>query len=167
MKAAIDKWFNDNYVMLIGVTRAKCKYFGRDICPEVLVHNAYLYLIERKNDFTETEFPAWAMNYINTELSFYNSKTLRSEAVKVSDEKAPDIIQEIDIESEIDERDFLNSFLNTLDRYEQNIWVMYLKGIDTSGKIAEHLMIDRTSAYFLKKNIETKFRKYVQTEKGI
>lgn len=168
MKKIIDSWFNENYDKLINISKKKISYFGRNIDPHTVVSNAYLYIIDHKDLKTEDEIPCWVVNYINTELAFYNSKTIRSESVTVSDEKAPDVPSTEDITGKIDYDDFINEFVNTLDRYEQIVWGVYHnKGIDTSGKLAEHFNMDRTSAWMLKKNIETKFKEYVDTKKGL
>lgn len=168
MKYLIDKFYADNYDFLIEVSKKKISYFGRNIEPETLVSSSYLYLIGRKDLKTEQEIPIWAINYINTELSFYNSQTLRKEAVTIGDEKAPDIIYSQDIEQMIDKSLFLEGFLNTLDRYEQIIWeVYYDRGKRSSGDLSEHFKIDRTSAWKYKNEILEKLIDYAKTEKRI
>ena len=168
MKVLIDKFYAENYDLLIEVSKKKISYFGRNIDPETMVSNSYLYLIGRKDLKTEAEIPVWAINYINTELSFYNSQTLRKEAVTIGDEKAPDITYHQSIEEQIDRDMRLDDFVNTLDRYEQIIWeVYYERGIRSSGDLSEHFKIDRTSAWKYKKELLDKLMKYAETKERI
>ncbi len=168
MKALIDKFYSENYDFLIEVSAKKISYFGRKVEPETLVSNSYLYLIGRKDLKTEQDIPIWAINYINTELSFYNSQTLRKESVSVGDEKAPDVPYTQSIEETIDTELTMQGFINTLDRYEQIIWgAYYNKGMRSSGDLSDHFKIDRTSAWKYKKIILNKLIEYAKTEKGI
>lgn len=168
MKALIDKFYAENYDLLIEVSKKKISYFGRNIDAETMVSNSYLYLIGRKDLKTEQEIPIWAINYINTELSFYNSQTLRKESVTVGDEKAPDISYSQGIESAIDRNMTLSGFVNTLDRYEQIIWdVYYNKGKRSTGDLSKHFKIDRTSAWKYRTEILNKLMNYAKTEKGL
>lgn len=168
MKALIDRFYSENYDFLIEVSKKKISYFGRNIEPETLVSASYIYLIGRKDLKTEQEIPVWAINYINTELSFYNSQTLRKESVTIGDEKAPDITYSQDIEHTTDKNIFIEGFVNTLDRYEQIIWeVYYDRGKRSAGDLSKHFNIDRTSAWKYKNEILEKLIEYAKTKERI
>ena len=168
MKVLIDKFFSDNYDFLIEVSKKKISYFGRKIDPETMVANAYLYAVGRKDLKNECDIPVWVLSYINTELCFYNSQTLRKESVTVSDEKCPDIPSRVDIEAELDYKMRLDEFKNNLDRLEQIIFeVYYEKGKRSSGHLAEHFNIDRTSAWVYKKQLLTKLNEYAKTKERL
>jgi hypothetical protein len=168
MKALIDKFFSDNYYFLIEVSKKKISYFKRDVCAESLVANAYLYLVEKADIQEEREIPIWAINYINTELSFFNSQTIRKESVNVGDDKSPDIESETDILTLVSDKMYIEGFVNKLDRLEQIIWEVYAeKGMRSAGELAEHFNIDRTSAWLYKKELLRKLKKYVETEERI
>jgi hypothetical protein len=162
MKTKIDKFFTENYDFLIEVSKKKISYFKRDICPQSVVANAYLYMVEKSKVNTESEIPIWTINYINTELSLFNSQTLRKESVRVGDDKSPDIFCDVDMFAQISDKILLDGFVNNLDRLEQIIWEVFTsKGLLSSGELAEHFRLDRTSAYLYKKEIINKFKNYV------
>ena len=168
MKALIDKFFAENYDFLIEVSKKKISYFGRNIDPETMVSNAYLYAVNRKDLRNECDIPVWVLSYINTELCFYNSQTLRKESITVSDEKAPDLPSHLDIEAELDRKMRLDEFKNNLDRLEQILWeVYYERGKRSSGDLAEHFNFDRTSAWVYKKRLLTKLKEYAKTKEGL
>jgi hypothetical protein len=168
MKAEIDKFFTENYDFVIEVTKKKIAYFKRNIDPESLVANSYLYLINHKDLKHESDIPIWVLSYINTELSFYNSQTLRKESVTVSDEKAPELPSRVDIEAELDHKLKVEAFKNNLDRVEQILWeVYYERGKRSSGDLAEHFNFDRTSAWAYKKRLLTKLNEYAKTEERL
>jgi len=168
MKVSIDKFYSENYDFLIEVSKKKISYFSRNIEPETLVANSYLYLIGRNDLKTDQDIPIWAINYINTELSFYNSQTLRKESVTIGDEKAPDVSYSQGIEESIDNSMSMNDFKNTLDRYEQIIWTAYYdKGLRSAGDLSKHFKIDRTSAWKYKTIILQKLIDYAKTEERI
>lgn len=159
MKVLIDKFFTDNYSKLKGITELKISYFKRNIDAESLIANAYLYIISKENEITEDEIPTWVVGYINTELSFYNSKTLRKESVLAGDEKAPDIRSTINFLDVYEAKDYSDALKNNLDRLEQILWeVYYDKGIRSAGDIAEHFNIPRTSAWKLKVELIDKIK---------
>ncbi len=168
MKAKIDKFFSENYDLLLQVTEKKISYFGRNIDPHSLVANAYLYVIDRKDLKQESDIPIWVINYINTELSFYNSKTLRKESVIVGDEKSPDVKSSFDVESWFDAKEQLKDIKNKLPRLLQILYeVYYERGIQSSGDLAEHFQIDRTSAWIYKRELIKYIEDYVKTEKRL
>jgi hypothetical protein len=168
MKASIDKFYAENYDLLIEVSRKKISYFGRNIEPESLVSNSYLYLIGRKDLKEEANIPIWAINYINTELSFYNSQTMRRESVNVGDEKAPDIPYSQSIEEDVDRTLNIKGFKNTLDRLEQIVWeVYYEKGMRSSGDLSKHFKISRTDAWKYKRTILDKLMRYAESKKRL
>lgn len=165
MKELIDKFFKVNYDKLIGITKLKITYFERNIDAETLVSNSYLYVIDKIGKIKEEEIPTWVVGYINTELSLYNSKTLRKEAVSSGDEQCPDIINPYNFINEYEKRDFADAFKNTLTRLEQIVWdVYYQKGMYSAGDLASHFDIDRTSAWQMKVEIIKKLKEYVSTQ---
>jgi hypothetical protein len=167
MKVQIDKFFAENYDKLIAISQSKITYFKRNIDPQTLVANSYLYVIER-NPKTAEEIPMWAVNYINTELCFYNSKTLRKECINVGSEKSPDIPSRQTMESDILDKVYMDAFINKLDRYEQIVWdVYYQRGLISSGELADHFKISRVAAWQLKTSIINKYIDYVTTKEGI
>lgn len=167
MKRSIDTFFSENYDKLIAISQSKITYFKRNIDPQTLVANAYIYVIE-KQPKTEQEIPLWVVNYINTELCFYNSKTLRKEQVNVGSDKAPDIMSSQQLESNTLEKVDMEAFVNTLDRYEQIVWdVIYKRGLISSGEIANHFMFSRCAAWQIKTELIKKYKNYVTTEEGI
>lgn len=166
MKVLIDKFFTDNYSKLKGITELKISYFKRNIDAESLISNAYIYVISKADKLTEGEIPSWVIGYINTELSFYNSKTLRKESVIAGDDKSPDIRSTYNFIDDFEQQDFSNAFKNTLTRIEQIVWeVYYDKGMRSAGDLAAHFDIPRTSAWQLKVEVMKKLDKYVSTEK--
>lgn len=167
MKRLIDTFFSENYDKLIAITQSKITYFKRNIDPQTLVANAYIYIIEKQPE-REQDIPMWVVNYINTELCFYNSKTLRKEQVNVGSDKAPDIQSTETMESNCLDSIDMDRFVNKLDRYEQIVWDVYFKrGIASSGDLAEHFMISRTSAWQLKTDLINKYKNHVTTKEGI
>lgn len=172
MKRIIDRWFNENYQMLLGMAKAKIFQTGRNVCPVSLVSDSYLYILKCKNEITENEIGSWAVSYINTELTYPRSVTLYKESklstLHTEIEEALTVSQECDLIQRIDNKDLLDSFETKLDRTSKIIWeVYYKKGMRTAQEIADHFNIDRTSAHLYKKEVLNKLIEYAKSENRI
>lgn len=166
MKALIDKFYAENYDLLINASRKRISQKGSIIDPESVVSSSYLYLISRKDNITEQEIPRMAMGFICMELSLYNSATNRQHFRY--DDLDPLIVETYNqIDSEILKID-IEDFRNRLDRYERIVFDCYYeKGLTKKKELAEHFKIDETSAWFLIKNLKDKYIEYAKTEKRI
>jgi len=172
MKALIDRFYSENYEMLIELTKVKIYQMGRDVCPVSMVSNSYLYLINRKNELKKEDIPRWAVSYINTELKYPRSVNLYTErkinAFTVDIEQADHISEERSIIESIDNKDLIEGFKTTLDRTSKIMWEVYAdKGMVTAQELADHFGFSRTSAHLYKRELLDKFIEYVKTEERI
>lgn len=164
MKALIDKWYNDNYSNILDVTEMHISRMGKNVDAVGLISNAYIYVLS-KNPCGKTDIERMTYGFIWRELSNWNSKTNRDTnfiedeiPVTLSYNENTDILLIIDIEE----------FEKTLTRLEKIIWdVYYRRGLTKKRELAQHFNIDDTSAWLYMKEIKTKFKEYVKTEKGI
>lgn len=166
MKALIDKFYSENYDLLVNASRKRIHQKGSVISPESVVSSSYLYLVSRKDSITEEEIPKMAMGFICMELSLYNSATNRQQ-FKYDDLDTLIVETYNQIDSEILKID-IDDFRSGLDRYERIVFDCYYeKGLTKKKELAEHFKIDETSAWFLIKNLKDKFKNYAKTEKRL
>lgn len=168
MKAQIDKFFTDNYKKLVEIASARINRYSRIVEAETVVSNAYVYVLNKSEQLTESDIPIWVTAYINLEISMPKSVT-NQRAKKMSsgheciDEH--DCFEKTDIYSQIDIKNTFQSFRTTLDRVDQIILDVYLeKGMDTKRSMADHFKIDSSSALIYINKIKKKLRDYVNTE---
>ena len=167
MKALIDKFYAENYDLLVGAARKRIQLARSVVEPESVVSSSYIYLISKSDNITEDEIPRMAMGFICMELSWYSSKTNREENIRF-EEFDPLMVGEYNhIDNEILKID-IEDFRNTLDRYEKIVFECYYeRGLTKKRELAEHFMIDQTSAFFLIKNLKDKFIEYAESKKRI
>jgi hypothetical protein len=172
MKALIDQWYTDNYKQLREVTTAWIVRYGRNLDAESIIANSYLYVISRMDEMTEEDVPKWVYQHINVELRMPKSVTnnyLNKHNIDKMDINEAFFVQTYeDLIDCVDVNYMIDDFKTTLDRYDQIIWDVYTKkGLTKKREMAEHFKIDETSAFFLIKNLKTKFKEYVNTEERI
>jgi DNA-directed RNA polymerase specialized sigma subunit len=158
MKDKIDKFTTCNYEKLLMITRKKLSYFDRNITAEVMLHEAYLYVVNNEPD-KEEDIPRYIVNFINTELKYTKSSTLaRHKLMSVDNDMdaIPDVVD--NFEDVYDRETCLDEFIKTLDRQSQIVWeVYYYKGKRKIIEISEHFQISMSSAYQLRNEILDKF----------
>ena len=165
MKRLIDKFYTENYSILVSVAKRRITQMGKSIEAESVVSSSYLYVVGKAETITEDEISKLAFGFICMELSLYNTQTnikenLQSKEMIFINEESnqnQDIILNIDIEG----------FELTLDRYELILWSVYKRGYITKRDIAKHFNIDSSSAYNYIKSLKNKFIKYVSTEETV
>lgn len=168
MKSKIDKYVSDNYRKLICIAQSKISYFDRHIDAETLVANAYLHVTNCKLD-KEEDIPRYLVSYINQELKFIKSTTLRKNVIKSIEYLDTGIVegQLLQIES-IEFQDTIDDFKKNLDRIDQIVWSVYFeKGKTKIREIAEHFNIDMTSAYNYRTRVLKQFKDYYEAKERI
>lgn len=169
MKQNIDDYFTKNYLKLVRIAQKKINYFHRPVEAEVLVNHAYVHCLTAPINKID-DIGRFAVNNMNTELKYYNSKTLREERLNDNPELVGGIVDECRIYKymdNLDEQAELNKFRDTLTREEQIVWDAYINGHGTVTKIAVKFNIYRTQAYKYIKQIETKINKHYGSKEGI
>lgn len=165
MKSVIDRFYTDNYNLLVSAAKRRIKQLKKNIEPESLVSSSYLYVIGKSETITEDEIPRLAFGFILLELIRTNSQTNLKERLNpvdldfdISDvnNQSDNLLLKIDV----------GDFVNTLNRMDQIIFEVYFnKGITTKRDLAEHFNIDPSSALIYINEIKTKFKRYVE-DKG-
>jgi hypothetical protein len=161
MKAKIDKWYKSNYDNVKLITKMHIARLGKNLDPEALIADSYLYVIGREPK-DDAEIERMVYGFIWFELTRWNSKTNRN-IFWVNEQPSEDLPcnQNTDILLNID----IESFENTLDRIERIVWdVYYHRGISTKRALAEHFQIDDSSAFLYIKAVKDKFKEYAKTE---
>jgi DNA-directed RNA polymerase specialized sigma subunit len=167
MKVLIDRFYAENYDLLVGAAKKRIQMSKSVVEPQSVVSSSYMYLISKSNNITEEEIPKMAMGFICMELSWYSSKTNREENVKY-EEFDPLMIGDYNhIDNEILKMD-IEDFRSSLDRLEKIVFdCYYYKGLTKKKELAEHFNIDVTSAWFLIRDLKDKFKKYAKTEERL
>ena len=167
MRSLIDKFYTDNYTLLVNAAKRRITQLKKSIEPESLVSSSYLYLVGKVDTIEEDEIERLAFGFIIFELNRYNSQTNLKERVNsvdlefdISDlnNQSNNLLLKIDV----------SDFEKTLDRVDAILWeVYYNKGITTKRDLAEHFNIDPSSALIYINELKSKFRKYVEDKSTI
>jgi hypothetical protein len=167
MRNEIDKFYTDNYTLLVSAAKRRITQLKKSIEPESLVSSSYLYLVGKADTITEEEIERLAFGFIIFELMRYNSQTNLKERVnsvdlefEISDgnNQSDQLLLKIDV----------TDFVKTLDRVDAILWeVWYDKGITTKRDLADHFNIDPSSALIYINELKAKFRKYVEDKERI
>lgn len=167
MRNTIDKFYTDNYTLLVSAAKRRITQLKKSIDPESLVSSSYLYLVGKEDTITEEEIERLAFGFIIFELMRYNSQTNLKERVnsvdlefEISDmnNQSDQLLLKIDV----------TDFVKTLDRVDAILWeVWYDKGITTKRDLADHFNIDPSSALIYINELKAKFRNYVEDKERI
>ena len=167
MRNTIDKFYTDNYMLLVSAAKRRITQLKKSIEPESLVSSSYLYLVGKVDTITEEEIERLAFGFIYFELMRYNSQTNLKERVnsvdlefEISDgnNQSDQLILKIDV----------SDFVKTLDRVDAILWDVYFtKGITTKRDLADHFNIDPSSALIYINELKQKFRNYVEDKRTI
>lgn len=167
MRSLIDKFYTDNYNLLVSAAKRRITQLKKSIEPESLVSSSYLYLVGKADTIQEEEIERLAFGFIYFELMRYNSQTNLKERINSVD-------LEFDISDLNNQSDNLllkidvSDFENTLDRVDAILWnVYYNKGITTKRDLAEHFNIDPSSALIYINELKQKFRNYVEDKREL
>jgi hypothetical protein len=167
MRSLIDKFYTDNYGLLVSAAKRRITQLKKSIEPESLVSSSYLYLVNKADTITEEEIERLAFGFIYFELMRYNSQTNLKERINSVD-------LEFDISDLNNQSDNLllkidvSDFENTLDRVDAILWnVYYNKGITTKRDLADHFNIDPSSALIYINELKQKFRNYVEDKREL
>ena len=167
MRSIIDKFYTDNYNLLVSAAKRRITQLKKSIEPESLVSSSYLYLVGKADTIQEDEIERLAFGFIYFELMRYNSQTNLKERVNSvdlefdisdSNNQSNNLLLKIDV----------SDFEKTLDRVDAILWeVYYNKGITTKRDLAEHFNIDPSSALIYINELKQKFRNYVEDKRTI
>jgi hypothetical protein len=167
MRNEIDKFYTDNYTLLVSAAKRRITQLKKSIEPESLVSSSYLYLVGKVDTIQEDEIERLAFGFIIFELMRYNSQTNLKERVnsvdlefEISDmnNQSDQLLLKIDV----------TDFVKTLDRVDAILWeVWYDKGKTTKRDLADHFNIDPSSALIYINELKQKFRKYVEDKERI
>jgi hypothetical protein len=167
MKVKIDKFYSDNYNMLVLAAKRRITQLKKNIEPESLVSSSYIYVVGKCDTITEDEIPRLAFGFILLELIRTNSQTNLKERINpvdldfdISDtnNQSDNLLLKIDV----------SDFANTLNRVDQIIFEVYFnKGKRTKRDLGEHFNIDPSSALIYINDIKEKFKKYVKDKEPI
>lgn len=167
MRGLIDKFYTDNYSLLVSAAKRRITQLKKNVEPESLVSSSYLYVVGKCNTITEEEIPRLAFGFILLELVRTNSQTNLKERLNPVD-------LDFDISDTNNQVDKLLlkidvvDFVNTLNRTDQIIFEVYFnKGITTKRELAEHFNIDPSSALIYINDIKTKFKSYVEDKRKL
>jgi len=171
MKALIDQVFSDHYNTMIFTAKKYITKSGFNLKAEDVVSNCYMKAITIEKEMTYDDIVKWAFGFIRREPSLENSFTryeIKKDKKLFTHIEEDQFINEYEHESEYYQTDICEKFRLTLDRYNRNLFdAYYYKGLTKKREMAEHFKIDETSAFFLIKNLKTKFKEYVKTEERI
>lgn len=165
MKAKIDKFYSDNYDLLVLTAKRRIKQLKKTIEPESLVSSSYLYLVNKK-DLKEEEIEKLAFGFIYFELMRTMSQTNLKERINsvdlefdiVDNNQSDQLLLKIDI----------SDFVNSLDRLDRIIWKVYFElGKMTKRELADHFNIDPSSARIYINAIKEKLRNYVEDKEKL
>jgi hypothetical protein len=167
MRNTIDKFYTDNYNLLVSAAKRRITQLKKSIEPESLVSSSYLYLVGKVETITEEEIERLAFGFIYFELMRYNSQTNLKERINSMDlefdisdlnNQSNNLLLKIDV----------SDFEKTLDRVDAILWeVYYNKGITTKRDLADHFNIDPSSALIYINELKQKFRNYVEDKERI
>ena len=85
MRNTIDKFYTDNYNLLVSAAKRRITQLKKSIEPESLVSSSYLYLVGKVDTITEEEIERLAFGFIYFELMRYNSQTNLKERINSMD----------------------------------------------------------------------------------
>jgi len=85
MRNVIDKFYTDNYNLLVSAAKRRITQLKKSIEPESLVSSSYLYLVGKADTIQEDEIERLAFGFIYFELMRYNSQTNLKERVNSVD----------------------------------------------------------------------------------
>ena len=168
MKELIDKYFTENYEYLKKVAEFHINRCGRDFEPDILVSNAYVYLIESIGKYSNEDIPKWCTAFMCFEMersksksNYHNNKTKNND---LSIDEAFNFLVDKEVEKEILFCIDMDTFITNLDRFDLILWeVYYEKGIQTKRDIAEHFNIDPSSALIYINRVKEKYKQYVKS----
>ena len=165
MKRQIDYYIETNYEELLEIVKRKLQYFKSNLCPNSLISDAYLYVMDNPPE-EERMISAYIINYINTEIKYSRSNTNRRDLL--NSVEIADYIDEEDIFEDIDFRLFTEEFVKKLDRVDQIVWrVMVEKGLIKVRELSEHFNIPETTIYLYRVRITEQFKAYYEDKKRI
>ncbi len=162
----LNQYFTDNYQWL--EKTAICltsKINKRYLAPE-LISNCFIHLSEAYTpDMNNNQIKAIIINYMNMQVIWSNTQLKKS---ILKDNPEITIIENNDNEEEMLEKEFL--FQNKINHIHK--WVAQAKpedrllfdivfnqGYNTSGKLAKHSGLSRTTCYTLITNLKNKIKK--------
>ena len=168
MKDLIDKYFTDNYTHLNNVAKFHITRCGRYFEADILVSNAYIYLLENKERIEESDIPKWATAYMCYEMERSKSKSNYANEKQLNNDLSIDesfcYPKQVDIEENLNISIDIDGFLTTLDRFDLILWEVFAeRGIRTKRDIAEHFNIDPSSALIYINKLKEKFKEYVES----
>ena len=165
MKVVIDKFYTENYDLLVLCAKRRIAQLKRSVEPESLVSSSYLYLVNKK-DLKEEDIEKLAFGFIYFELIRSMSQTNLKERVTAinTDFDIVDSNQSEQLLLKIDIADFVKS----LDRLDKIIWKVYFElGKMTKRELAAHFNIDPSSALIYINAIKTKLKHYVEDKEKL
>jgi hypothetical protein len=164
MKDTIDKFYSRHYDHLLKVATDLCVYYRKNYDPETLVHNAYLYLVNKKDKVqAQEQVEIWSLQFIKMQVQWWNSETNRMERLITGSEEMN--INELEFMGKVDVKriDDINHKRKVIEIYKNNVATKvqerileaYLdKGIKTVRALAEHFEIPNSSAHVRLKKIK-------------
>jgi hypothetical protein len=165
MKDTIDKFYSQHYGHLMKVASDLVRYYSKKYEPEILVHNAYMYLINKKDRIQAPEqVEIWSLQFIKMQVQWWNSETNRLERL-ISGELELNV-NELDFMQQINMKNMeeINHKRKVIEIYkkgiatkvQERILEAYLdKGIKTVRGLAEHFNIPPSSAHHRLKEIKS------------
>lgn len=164
MKNTIDKFYSQHYDHLLKVATDLVGYYKKKYEPETLVHNAYEYLVNKKDTIQdESQIEIWSLQFIKMQVQWWNSETNRMERLISGNEEMN--LNEMEYMGQVDMKniDEIKHRKKVIDIYrngiatkvQERILEAYLdKGIKTVRGLAEHFNIPNSSAHVRLKEIK-------------
>lgn len=175
-KESIDDYFSYNSTAILKTIRSKLwnNKTSNVISPGNMFSNVYLYVIERKDDLDSiNELESYIFKYISNESWWRNGTNFKEERLISSDREvldfdSPDEDDSVGREIQYNKwRYILTSFKMSLINQDAVLYDLYInKGINTSSKLARHLNISTTGAYYLIKAFRDKMNSFIESSKG-
>lgn len=177
-KQEIDKYFTDNYNTILKTTKSQLfKNKKLHIQTEVLINNLYLHIHKKMKEITDTsKLESYIYQYIKMESYWKNGTSSLQEKISdyemlitpvVLDDSIEDAENLLESEYQIQNyRYILECFYQSLDFEGKRIYEMYfIKGLNNSRLISEHLNVSRTQGYIIVKKFRDQMEEYIKNNR--
>jgi hypothetical protein len=171
MKEKLDQLFIERYDYLLECAHNILKLVNRTDLDTTLLSDAYQYVIANQHKIEEDKIEASIIRWMTMQIKWkgttfkkqwiYVDKKINNNIDTSSLNEIDETITEEDLlKNEVLIEDKLRYIFHSVDGFTLDNKILFeavfLNGINTSGKLAKHTGISRTSCYYLIKNLKTK-----------
>lgn len=176
MNNRINQYFTENYKWIEQTANNLTSKLNKRYLASELISNCYLHLIDiETNNMSDNKIKSIIINYMNMQVIWSNTKikksiikdSIQSENVikyvnQVDDTQSEEELIEELLQEEFDiqnKLNFINQWLSTAMLQDRLLFdVVYNQGYNTSGKLARHSGLSRTTCYTIMRKLKEKIR---------